>query len=171
MAQRQAAKSDEWYTPASAVKVLLPYLEPHSNIWCPFDTEQSEYVKVLTAAGHSVTYTHIAMGGDFFLLNVPETTDYIISNPPYSLKDAVLEKLVETGKPFAMLLNVAGIFDSKRRFELLTANPVEMLYIYPRVKFISPETSSKSSPTYQSAYVCRGILPKQLMAVKSEEAA
>ena len=41
--------SDEVYTPAYAVKPLLKYLDrgnkPFYTIWCPFDTEESEYVK------------------------------------------------------------------------------------------------------------------------------
>lgn len=40
-------KNDEYYTPAYAVKPLLKYLPQHSNIWCPFDTDESQFVKVL----------------------------------------------------------------------------------------------------------------------------
>lgn len=34
--------------------------------------------------------------------------DYIISNPPYSLKGDVIDRLFEIGKPFAMLVGVVG---------------------------------------------------------------
>lgn len=37
-------------------------------------------------------------------MKVPDC-DYIISNPPYSLKGEVLKQLYEIGKPFAMLVN------------------------------------------------------------------
>ena len=54
-----------------------------------------------------VIYSHIKMGQDFFLMEVPEC-DYIISNPPYSQKGRVLERLYEIGKPFAMLIQLSG---------------------------------------------------------------
>ena len=43
-------KNDECYTYRYAVEPLLEFLEPYRNktIWCPFDTEESEFVKVLT---------------------------------------------------------------------------------------------------------------------------
>lgn len=66
-----SSHNDEWYTPAYAVKPILPYLKPHSRIWCPFDTPESSFVKVLTEAGHTVTATHISSGTDFFAVPPP----------------------------------------------------------------------------------------------------
>ena len=45
--------NDECYTPDYAVRPLLKYLEKFKGktIWCPFDTEESEYVKILQANG------------------------------------------------------------------------------------------------------------------------
>ena len=87
-------KNDEYYTPAYAVKPLLKYLPPHSNIWCPFDTAESQFVQVLNKAGHNVTHSHISMGLDFFDNEPPFGTEYIISNPPYSIKTEVFQKAV-----------------------------------------------------------------------------
>lgn len=101
-------KNDEYYTPAYAVKPLLKYLLPHSNIWCPFDTAESQFVQVLDKAGHNVIHSHISMGLDFFENEPPFGTEYIISNPPYSLKTEVFQRLYELGKSFAMLINFQG---------------------------------------------------------------
>lgn len=165
--QRQKAKSDEWYTPESAVRAIVPFLDKFKTIWCPFDTENSNYVKVLKQAGFNVIYSHISTGGDFFNIEVPEC-DAIVSNPPYSIKDDILERLFEIGKPFAMLMNVSGLYDSKKRFQLFKENPVEHLYIYPRVKFFNSEKdTSTSSPTYQSAYVCYQIMNNQITLIEA----
>ena len=44
--------SDEVYTPAYAVKPLLKYLNGfEGTIWCPFDQEDSEYVKIFRENG------------------------------------------------------------------------------------------------------------------------
>ena len=75
--------NNEYYTPPYAIKPILKYIKPNSVIWCPFDTEESYYVKMLREAGHTVIATHIDSGGDFFTIEPPKC-DYIISNPPFS---------------------------------------------------------------------------------------
>ena len=109
-------------------------LKPGTVIWCPFDTVESAFVKVLSGNGFHVIYGHIHTGQDFFTVQVPDC-DYIISNPPYSLKGQVIRRLYEIGRPFAMLLNFQGIFDSKERFQMFYENRVEMLWLSPRVEY------------------------------------
>lgn len=60
------SKNDEWYTPAYAVYPIVKYLKPNSVIWCPFDTEESEFVKVLKKLSFTVIFSHIKSGGGLF---------------------------------------------------------------------------------------------------------
>ena len=39
--------NDEFYTPKYAVLPILKYLKSNSKILCPFDTEDSNFVKIL----------------------------------------------------------------------------------------------------------------------------
>lgn len=39
--------SDEVYTPAYAVKPIIKYIKQSDVVWCPFDLEDSEYVKLI----------------------------------------------------------------------------------------------------------------------------
>ena len=39
--------NDEYYTPNYAITPILRYLKPNSIVWCPFDTDKSNYVKML----------------------------------------------------------------------------------------------------------------------------
>lgn len=55
--------------------------------------------------------------------------DYIISNPPYSLKGDVIDRLFEIGKPFAMLVGVVGLFESQHRFNLFKSHEFEIMYL------------------------------------------
>ena len=121
-------KNDEYYTPAYAVYPIAKYLKEGSTVWCPFDTIESEFVQVLTDLGFKVEFGHIETGEDFFKVN-PPYCDYIISNPPYSLKSEVFKRLIEIGKPYAMLINFQGIFDHKERFEMFKNNRTEMLWL------------------------------------------
>lgn len=154
-------KNDEYYTPKYAVYPIIKYLKPNSVIWCPFDKEESNYVQVLREEGFTVLYSHIETGGDFFNIKVPEC-DYIISNPPYSLKEEVFKKLYEIEKPFAMLINFQGIFDNRKRFEMFKNNRVEMLWLSPRVNYIKPGDYKTSGVPFQSGYLCSNILENQL---------
>lgn len=54
-------KNDELYTKEEGVLPLLDFLKPFKEkiIWCPFDTETSEFVKVLKENEYEVIYSHI----------------------------------------------------------------------------------------------------------------
>ena len=161
-------KDDEYETPLSAVKVIEPYLKRQSIIWCPFDKEHSNFVNYFLDMGHEVIYGHIETGQDFFTCQVPEDADYIISNPPYSKKDEVYKRLYEIGKPFAMLVNLQGFCDSKKRASLFAEYGVQVMYVYPRIKYIKDGVQTTGN-IFQSGYVCKDILPKDLM-IHIEEA-
>ena len=154
-------KNDEYYTPSYAVYPLIKYLKESSTIWCPFDKKESNFVQVLTKEGFNVIYGHIETGQDFFKVDVPKC-DYIISNPPYSLKGEVFKRLIEIGKPYAMLINFQGIFDNKNRFEMFKNNRTEMLWLSARVNYIKQGDYKASGVPYQSGYLCSGIFEKQL---------
>lgn len=138
-------KNDEYYTPSYAIYPIIKYIKQYSKVWCPFDTDESQFVKVLKANDFEVINGHISTGQDFFTTEVPEC-DYIISNPPYSLKGDVFKRLYDIGKPFAMLINFQGIFDHKERFEMFKNNRVEMMWLSPRVNYIKQnEVTAKRS--------------------------
>lgn len=162
--------NDEFYTPKYAVKPILEFIEPKSTIWCPFDTEQSHFVKLLKEEGHSVINTHLDMGIDFFEYE-PKEYDYIISNPPYSLKVEVLERLFSLKKPFAMLLGVAGLFESQRRFNMFADNKFEIMYLNLRVAYFKNYDDQKPSlnPPFSSVYITHNMLPEQIVFRKIDK--
>ena len=40
--------NDECYTPAYGVEPILEFIPEDAVVWCPFDTEQSEFVKLIS---------------------------------------------------------------------------------------------------------------------------
>ena len=156
--------NNEYYTPPYAIKPIAKYLKPNSTIWCPFDTEESNYVKLLREAGHDVIATHIDSGGDFFAIKPPKC-DYIISNPPFSLKQQVFQRLFEIKTPFAMLVGVVGLFESQARFEMFRDNEFELMYFNKRISFFKDYADQKPSfnPPFSSVYVCPHVLPEHIV--------
>lgn len=98
-------KNDERYTPPCLVEVIVKYIPKNKIVWCPFDTEDSEFVRVLRENKIKVVNSHIWEGKDFFSYE-PKKWDLIISNPPFSCKLKVLERLYNFGKPFAILMGL-----------------------------------------------------------------
>ena len=156
-----ASKNDEFYTPEYAIEPLDKYLSPPERItiWCPFDVEDSLFVKHYRQKGYKVIATHITNGEDFFKIEVPQC-DYIISNPPYSLKGQILKRLFEIGKPF-----VVGLFESKERFDMFRQNNFEIMYFNKRISYFKDykEQSPSLNPPFSSVYVCKNILPRQIV--------
>ena len=74
MDQVASSQNDEFYTPEYAIKPILKYLKMPCTVWCPFDTVESNFVKMLkryAVCGVSVVHTHIATGDDFFSITPP----------------------------------------------------------------------------------------------------
>ena len=148
-------KQDELYTPSILVEPILNYIKPNSVVWCPFDNETSEFVILLEEANHKVIHTHIANGIDFFDYE-PMEYDYIISNPPFSKKLAVLKRLYELDKPFAMLLGLP-ILNYQEIGNFFLDKNLELLIFDKKVSF-DGNTSS-----FNTSYFCNKILPKNII--------
>ena len=152
-------KADEYYTKENAILPLIEYTPSGTTVWCPFDTEESNFVKLLKHKCNVIN-SHIWDGKDFFEYEPKQNYDFIISNPPYSLREPILERLFGLQKPFAMLINDAGLFDSKKRFKLLSENKFEIMVFDRRVDYIKPnEPMQKSGVPFKSIFLCSNILP------------
>lgn len=161
--QIKQSNTDEWYTTKESVSLIVPYLigGGYKKILCPFDKSSSNFVKVLSDRGFDVTFSHIETGTDFFNITDLKCYDAIVSNPPFSKRQRILERLFRSGVPFAMIMNFNGLFDSKARWELFRDNPFELLIPCGRMHFFNEECEG-NSPNFQSIYVCRGMCKRQI---------
>ena len=149
-------EKDEYYTPSILVEPILKYLKPNSYIWCPFDTEKSEFVIKLKEAGHHIFYSHIWLGQDFFSYEPEEPYDYIISNPPFTRKLEVLKRLYELDKPFAMILGLP-ILNYQEIGEFFLDKDLQLLIVDKKVSF------DGNTASFNNSYFCRDILPKGIV--------
>ena len=109
--------NDDYRTPKYLVTCLEPFILDFMRknrinrqlvVYCPFDTEDSEYVRYFKESDAKVIYGDIKTGQDFFETPIPEC-DLIVSNPPFSMKREIFARLFHAGKPFALLLNLQAI--------------------------------------------------------------
>ena len=103
--------SDEWYTTQDVVDIAIKLLDPEPNslILCPFDSEDSLFVKTLEAMEHTVIY-----GIDDFIEGQFRLCDYIITNPPFSIKDKVIQKVYEYGLKSVLVMPLDALGGVKR---------------------------------------------------------
>lgn len=145
---------------------IIKYLPKDKKIWCPFDIEEwSAFSGRLKECGFDVISTHIDKGQDFFEYE-PKEWDLIVSNPPFSLKDKVLERLYSFNKPFAILLPLNSL-QGKTRYKYFKQD-IQILSFDARVCYHDKnhmDTVVKGSP-FATAYFCRDLLPKDLIIEK-----
>jgi hypothetical protein len=156
-------ESDECYTPRYAVEPIIKYIPKGKIIWCPFEGEDSEYVKVLRENGFEVIFSHIKQKKDFFKYE-PKEYDLIISNPPFSLADEILERLYKLNKPF-MILFPLKYLQAIGRGKLFIKHGIQLLTFDKRIGYyINGNMSKPKEGNYQaSSYFCWKILSKDLI--------
>ena len=141
--------SDEWYTDQKTVDFGLELLQPKRGGWimCPFDSSKSLYVQTLLAKGFNVIY-----GITDFLENDLYEFDYLITNPPFSVKDQVIEQVYKYGKPSLLMLPLDSLGGVKRA-------SLYAKYGYPfvtiptrRVAYYDENASLRKGAAFHSVY-------------------
>lgn len=160
---KQSLNGDEYYSSQNVVDMIVPYVvrSGFTSIWCPFDTAESNFVQTFTGLGFKVSHGHIETGQDFFNYSAPQG-EIVVSNPPFSKRNAIIERLYEMDIPFALVMNFNGLFDSKKRVGLFKDNDVQILVPYGRMKFVHRDKGFLNCPNFQSVYVCNKLLEKQI---------
>lgn len=152
--------NDECWTPSYGVEPILEYIDKNVVVWCPFDTEESEFVKQISKQ-NEVVYSHISLGQDFFTYE-PLHWDVIVSNPPFTNKRKYFERALSFNKPFALIMTNTWLNDSAPK-QLFKDKDLQLLMFDKRMKFISPDGRNNDKITFSSSYYCWNFLPKQII--------
>ena len=154
-------KNDECYTPRYGVEPILEFLEPYKEkiIWCPFDDENSEFVKVFKEYVYNVVYSHIKYGQNFYNYE-PEEWDVIISNPPFTNKAEIFKRALSFDKPFALLMTIVWLNDGTPA-NVFKDKELQILSFNERMQFKNREQNNKIN--FLSAYFCYKFLPKNFL--------
>ena len=158
----RTSAGDEVYTPIYAVLPLLEFLDKDKIIWCPFDEEWSAFVQVLKENGYKVVRSSLVEGQDFFEYE-PEEWDILVSNPPFSKKDKVLERCYKLNKPFCLFLPIPSL-QSERRYNCFTKG-LELLLFDKRIDYHTNQNFERYEVGnhFASAYFCKDVLPSKLV--------
>lgn len=154
--------NDECMTPPEAVYPILEFLQIYSDktIWCPFDKDDSNFVKILKQNGYKVVNSHKDYGQDFYFYE-PKQWDLIVSNPPFTNKRKIFERCISLGKPFALIMTNVWLND-KAPWQVF-GEDLQLLALKDRINFIDVNGNSMGRPSFSSSYYCYKFLPKQIL--------
>lgn len=153
--------NDECMTLPYAVEPILKYIPENWVVWCPFDTVDSNFVKMITAKGNKVIRSHISEGKDFYNYEPREHWDCIVSNPPFTNKRGIFERAISLGKPFALIMSNTWLNDSAPK-QLFKTKELQLLMFDKRMKFMN-NGKVQNKITFSSSYYCWNFLPKQII--------
>ncbi|MBC1233669.1 sugar-phosphate nucleotidyltransferase [Listeria booriae] len=143
---RKKVNPDHVATPRFVVENIysLIDIESFKSLWFPFNHYDSEFKLMAEELKLKYRATHIFddLGNDFFTTEPPKDCDLMISNPPFSEQNRIIERsfeLVEANKikSFALLLPLATLETEKRanmfqKYE----DKLAILIFKKRIKFL-----------------------------------
>ena len=157
-------KDDEFYTFKETWESIQQYIPKDKVVWEAFSNnvefEGQQYLK-------SICKDVITGTGDFFKCDVPPC-DCVISNPPFSIKKEVLERLKQLDKPFILILPTLALQTKymKKIFgnDLQVIMPTNKIFFY---KFNEDGTKKKYDKlSYYCCFVCYKMnLPNDFILV------
>lgn len=130
-------EKDRCQSPSYAIDPILPHIPQDSLVWEPAAGE-GFMVEALWAAKYQVHATDLLMGFDFFKTSPPASCEYIVTNPPFSLKFKWLARCYDLGLPFALLMPADTLFAASAN-KLFQKHGVEIFIVNPRIDFYMPE--------------------------------
>lgn len=151
---------DDYMTPKSAWEAIAQYLPKDKIIWEPFygDGKSGEFLREL---GFQVIHEP----GDFFENN---RGDLVVSNPPFSLKKQVIDRLVEVDKPFVLIMPSATLFCSYVRDKI--GSEVQIIIPRKRIQFAKLKDGKaevEGKCNFDCFYFCYKMgLPRDIIYLK-----
>ena len=142
---------DHIATPMCIVESIFDLINIKSfrSIWFPFDNYDSPFKLKADELGLNYKATHKFddLGNDFFKTNPPEDCDLMLSNPPFSLQNEIIErsfKLIDDHliKSFVLLLPLSTL-ETPFRAKLYEKykNKISIIIFKKRIKFLGCKTS------------------------------
>lgn len=150
---------DEYGTQAKDIQQFIEKINLSKDkvVWCPFDDENSNFVKVLVGGGYKVIHSHILKGQNFYTWEPQEHYDIIISNPPFKGKVNLIKRVLELGKPFAFIFGIQ-CFNSSNFTELLADSRIknlQIIFLKERLRFIK-DGVVLPRPNFASCWIYSG---------------
>lgn len=139
---------DNYNTPQEAWDYVFENIKyKNKKIWFPFYNDGTLLNKL-----NKYDFKKIHMKKDFFTYE-PKEYDYIVDNPPYSIKEQVFERCKKLNKPFSLLVPIETI--ERQYFKRIFDNDKKLQILIPlkRYKFEGKANFKRCAP-FKSVWIC-----------------
>lgn len=163
--QEMRFAKDECYTTQCESEKLVNFISPLVSkdklIWLPFDNELSNIYKELIKKGYKCILSNLELGLDFYNYE-PDQWDMIITNPPFSKRTKLMQRLISFDKPF-IILQATQYFNNQKSVNYLCVKDFQFIMPSSRMSFLTYKEkadmveSSKSGTAFYSFWLCYKI--------------
>ena len=157
---------DECYTTHNEALKMVEYItvnnivSKNDVIWLPFDNEFSNIYKTLKQHDYNIVMTNLENGQDFYIYQ-PEKWDIIITNPPFSGRTNLMNRLISFDKPF-IILQATQYFNNQFAVNYLCNYSDDFKFLMPRsrMSFLTYKEdeniirSDKNGASFYSFWLC-----------------
>ena len=139
-------RCDNYSTMKEAFDLLFEYIDvKHKNVWFPFYHE-----------GLINTYKFdcniIHNDNNFFETN--EECDYIIDNPPFSIKEKIFQRCIDINKPFCLLVPIDTL---ERQYISTMFKNRDFTIIIPKKRYNFINQSKSITMGFKTGWFCVGF--------------
>jgi len=152
MTTKKEMKYDDYETPLSVWKMLQPYLPADKVLWEPFYCTGASGAHL-----RSLGFDVIHEDEDFFTTN---RGDIVVSNPPFSKKKQILQRLRELDKPFVLILP-ASVLGTKMISSLFP--DIQVIVPKGRISFVKDGEQTSSAWFASFLYCWKMNLPRDIV--------
>lgn len=151
---------DEYYTrQEDAENIADNVIEMPLKVWCPFNDKDSVWVDVLKRRGFEVVTTD----GDFFETDPPQGVQCIISNPPFSCKKEVMDRIKALNLRFVLILPFQWLNDG-----IPLEYGRQLMFFRQRMYFNTPN-GIRNKPRANCFVLSDGLLKQNLIFIDKRE--
>jgi hypothetical protein len=129
------------------------------KVWCPFNDTESVWREVLENRGFEVVTTDT----DFFTTSPPDGVQCIISNPPFSMKKEVLDRIKQLNLRFALILPYLWLNDC-----VPLDYGHQIMLFRKRMHFNTPQ-GNLNKPRTNCFVLSDGLLTSDLIVIRERE--
>lgn len=151
---------DEYYTRREDAEIIAENILPIPfRVWMPFNDTDSVFRNVLVEKGFDV----VATDGDFFTTNPPDGVQAIISNPPFSRKREIMDRIKALNLRFALILPFQWLNDG-----IPLEYGYQLMFFRQRMFFNTPH-GCLNKPRANCFVLSDGLLKKNLTFVDKKK--
>lgn len=136
------SRDDEWMTPMVYWNMIKEYIPTSLTLWEPFPGN-GQSTKDLRSLGYKV------VNGDFF---TSVQADIVVTNPPYSMKKKILQRLETLKINYVLLLPAKYMFTQ----QWMATKNTSVAVCPKRFGFMKNGVVKKNLP-FTCAFFCKGI--------------